>query len=620
MLAKPVTTKPRADESQALQAAFDALGQGVPERTEQLARQFLGDGPLRSAWLTALALALSQQRRPVEALPLYRELAALEREVPEHWSNLGNCLCELGEYKEALPALATARRLGADDAGTHFGLANALLATGAANDAAAHIATARRLAPDDVEFRVLEARIELARDEVEAATRILRAVVPLALAPMLRTELGYALLQAGQFALAEEAFRAVLSTDADATDAAIGLALTLERCNDVDSARAARTRIDDARAIAQDKRLAIKLHELDARLATRANDHVAAQAHLTAMLAGESNDPSYSANLWFELGRSYDATRRVDDAMAAFTRAHAERRRQVQLSQPQIGTADDILAILDDPLPPRPWPRFVPHAGFDGRRDPVFLVGFPRSGTTLLEQLLDAHEELASFDEQPFLQRLVKSAVDAAGDYRRALTKLDAERVAHLRHQYFADVAGAVPELGTRRAVDKNPLNLIRLPLVEAVLPASSVLFALRHPCDVVLSCYMQSFRAPAFAHTFETLARTAQMYDRVMSFWTRLTADLELPVHTVRYESLVDDVEATGRALFDFLDLPWDDRLLAFTDRARARGAISTPSYAQVVQPVNKKAVGRWQRYLPWFEQGALATLQPWIDHFGYA
>jgi hypothetical protein len=221
------------------------------------------------------------------------------------------------------------------------------------------------------------------------------------------------------------------------------------------------------------------------------------------MLAGESNDPSYSANLWFELGRSYDATKKVDEAMQAFARAHAERRRQVQLSQPQIGSAEDILAILDDPLPPRPWPRFVPHAGFDGRRDPVFLVGFPRSGTTLLEQLLDAHEALASFDEQPFLQRLVKAAVEAAGDYGTALTTMDATRVATLRRQYVADIAAAVPDLGSRRAVDKNPLNLIRLPLVEAVLPASSVLFALRHPCDVVLSCYMQSFRAPAFAHTF---------------------------------------------------------------------------------------------------------------------
>jgi tetratricopeptide (TPR) repeat protein len=615
-----VTSTPRAGEPQALQAAFDALGNGAPDRTEQLARQFLGPGPLRSAWLTALALALSQQRRAGEALPHYRELVALEREVPEHWSNLGNCLCELGEFKEALPALQTARRLGADDAGTHFGLANALLATGASNDAAAHIASARRLDPEDAEFRVLEARIELARDEVESAIRMLRAVLPLTLAPSLRTELGYALLQAGQFALAEQAFRAVLAGDAAAADAGIGLALTLERCNDVDAARAARALIDETQAIASDKRLAVKLHELDARLATRSNDHAAAQTHLTAMLAGESNDPSYSANLWFELGRSYDATKKVDEAMQAFARAHAERRRQVQLSQPQIGSAEDILAILDDPLPPRPWPRFVPHAGFDGRRDPVFLVGFPRSGTTLLEQLLDAHEALASFDEQPFLQRLVKAAVEAAGDYGTALTTMDATRVATLRRQYFADIAAAVPDLGSRRAVDKNPLNLIRLPLVEAVLPASSVLFALRHPCDVVLSCYMQSFRAPAFAHTFETLASTARMYDRVMSFWTRLTADLELPVHTVRYESLVDDVGGTGRALFDFLDLPWNDQLLAFTERAKARGAISTPSYAQVVQPVNKKAVGRWQRYLPWFEQGALQTLQPWIEHFGYA
>jgi hypothetical protein len=251
--------------------------------------------------------------------------------------------------------------------------------------------------------------------------------------------------------------------------------------------------------------------------------------------------------------------------------------------------------------------------------DPVFLVGFPRSGTTLLEQLLDAHPALASFDEQPFLQRLV-SRIHQQGDcYPEALERLDEQSCRQLRAHYFRDVARVLPSLGARRAVDKNPLNLVRLPLVATLFPQAQVLLALRHPCDVVLSCYMQNFRSPAFSITFETLASTAQMYAKVMAHYHEWCDRLGLPVHVLRYESLVADVSGVGRELFAFLGLEWTDDLAGFTERARAKGAISTPSYAQVVQPVNQRAVGRWQRYRPWFEGAALDTLAPWIERLGY-
>ena len=189
-----------------------------------------------------------------------------------------------------------------------------------------------------------------------------------------------------------------------------------------------------------------------------------------------------------------------------------------------------------------------------------------------------------------------------------------------LRQCYFADVARVLPQLGARRAVDKNPLNLVRLPLVATLFPQAQVLLALRHPCDVVLSCYMQNFRSPAFSITFETLASTARMYARVMTHFHAYSDRFGLPLQVVRYEDLVADVAREGRALFDFLGLPWSDDLAAFTERARRKGAISTPSYAQVVQPVNQRAVGRWQRYRPWFEGEPLETLMPWIERLGYA
>ena len=149
--------------------------------------------------------------------------------------------------------------------------------------------------------------------------------------------------------------------------------------------------------------------------------------------------------------------------------------------------------------------------------------------------------------------------------------------------------------------------------------PQSKVILAIRHPCDVVLSCYMQHFRAPAFALTFETIESTAQMYDRVFSHWYQNAEQLKLPVLEWKYEDLVADTEGRARALFEFLELPWHEELLAFTERAKNKGAIKTPSYTQVVEQVNARSVGRWQAYEKYFTSEAMRYLEPWLERFGY-
>jgi hypothetical protein len=108
-------------------------------------------------------------------------------------------------------------------------------------------------------------------------------------------------------------------------------------------------------------------------------------------------------------------------------------------------------------------------------------------------------------------------------------------------------------------------------------------------------------------------------MYDRVFAHWTAAAEQLQLPVLAWKYEDLIADNEGRSRALFDFLQLPWQDSLLAFTERAKEKGAIKTPSYTQVVEPVNARAVGRWQAYEAYFTPAVMAHLAPWIARFGY-
>lgn len=601
-----------------LSAGLAALQSGQSAQAERLARLALETTPDDAGWLTVLALALSQQQRASDALPCYERLTALQADVAEHWSNLGNCLCELGREREALAPLQRALAVGGRSAELHYALARALIAHGDPRAALEHLRPALAAHPQDPEFQLLRARALVMVDEYEAAGQAIDALRSGELSSALHVEAGNLLLELGLYADAQACFEAVPAGAPEHTDAALGLAAVHERCNRLAQAQA----LADALGQRRDDlgaRQAELLLELEAQLASRGDDHATARERLQALLQRPSSDAQARGDLWLKLGRCLDALGEVDAAMHALACGHGERHAHVTRTHAALPHGDGLLAVLDAPVPEIASPLEVDAIAGEPA-DPVFLVGFPRSGTTLLEQLLDAHPGLASFDEQPFLQRLVSRLNESRRPgYPEALAGLPEGAARALRRHYHGDVARVLPALGSRRAVDKNPLNLVRLPLVASLFPRAQVLLALRHPCDVVLSCYMQNFRSPAFAITFETLASTARMYARVMAHFHEWRERLPLPLHVVRYEDLVADVAGVGRSLFGFLGLPWSDDLVAFTEHARRRGAISTPSYAQVVKPVNQRAVGRWQRYRPWFEGEALDALAPWIERFGY-
>jgi len=599
-------------------AAMHALGNGDVAEAEELARSGLSHEPEHPTWLTVLALALSAQQRAAEALPLFQLLAQVQPAMATHWSNFGNCLCELGREREAKAPLLHAASLGDESDGLLYALARAHVAHAEPRLALPLIQRATQIAPQDVEYRVLLARVLVMLDEFDAAGTIIDGLAAPELDAEVRVEAGYLLLQIGVYADAAAIFSGVLVAQPQHVDAMLGLASTEERSNRLDRAEQWRALLANVRATMNSKQRDT-FAELDAQLAARRGDHAAARSGLESLLAGSDGDPLLRGDLWLKLGRSCDALGDTEAAMHAFAQGHAERYADVTRTHAAMPRGDGLLAVLDAPVPELRSPTSRPIHAAAGPRDPVFLVGFPRSGTTLLEQLLDAHDGLASFDEQPFLQRLVTELNQQTPGYPELLPSLNDTRRAALRQRYFSDVSRVLPTLGARRAVDKNPLNIVRLPLVATLFPQAQVLLALRHPCDVVLSCYMQNFRSPAFALTFESLASTARMYARVMAHYHGFADRLGLPVHVIRYEDLVTDVPASARPLFAFLGLPWSDELITFTERAKTKGAISTPSYAQVIQPVTRRAVDRWLRYRSWFEGEVLDTLMPFITRFGY-
>ena len=249
---------------------------------------------------------------------------------------------------------------------------------------------------------------------------------------------------------------------------------------------------------------------------------------------------------------------------------------------------------------------------------PVFIVGFPRSGTTLLEQVLDAHPQLVSMDEQPFMSKALETVMGSGIRYPSELGKLTAHALGDVRARYWDLARSKAALLPGQRLVDKFPMNMTLLPLIRRVFPNARMVLAIRHPCDTLLSCFLQNFRAPELALLCRDLTTLASAYSRIFGYWYAQWPLLQPFSYELRYEQLTADFEAEVRKLAAFLQLPWNEAMLAPAEHARAKGFISTPSYTQVVEPVHSKSVGRWKHYERHFSE-VLPILMPWLERWGY-
>jgi hypothetical protein len=255
------------------------------------------------------------------------------------------------------------------------------------------------------------------------------------------------------------------------------------------------------------------------------------------------------------------------------------------------------------------WASRIPMMDEPSPKRIAFLVGFPRSGTTLLDTFLMGHPDVTVLEEE----QLLGKATD--GINIKALPGIPRKRIRQARDAYLAALGDRLGNDFSDLVVDKFPLDMAKAPLIQAMFPGVPFIFAQRHPCDVVLSGFMQTFGLV----NFSTIEAAADYYDALMSIWTAARETLQLNVHTAVYEDLVLGPEAVIRPLVSFLGIDWDDRVLDHRSTAKSRGTIVTPSYDQVTEPVTTKAAGRWKRYREQL-QPVLPILLPWAERLGYS
>lgn len=248
---------------------------------------------------------------------------------------------------------------------------------------------------------------------------------------------------------------------------------------------------------------------------------------------------------------------------------------------------------------------------------PAFLIGFPRSGTTLLNKILSAHSEISVLDEQPTTINLLQKLESVSGGADKALRPLSDEARTNLITAYLEQIEDYGGNKNATVIIDKMPLNIVNAGQLFQVFPQAKFIFAVRHPCDTVLSCFMQHFAPNDAMSNFYTLKDAAKLYDAVMSLWVKYEEHFPLRTHYVKYEDLVSDMEAVIRPVLEFLELQWEDEILDYSTHSRSK-PVATPSYRQISEPVHIKSVYRWRNYESAM-RSQIKMLTPWIKHFGY-
>jgi len=251
-----------------------------------------------------------------------------------------------------------------------------------------------------------------------------------------------------------------------------------------------------------------------------------------------------------------------------------------------------------------------------GVRCHVFLVGFPRSGTTLLEQVLATHSDIVAMEERTCLMDSAREFFSTNAGLDR-LAGLSGAGLEPWRQAYWKRVAQAGLEPSKPVFLDKMPLNAVFLPLIAKLFPHAKILFALRDPRDVALSCFRRRFAMNAGMYEFTSLETACAYYGAVMRLIQVYREKLALNLIEARHESLLADFDGEAARLCDFLGVQFQDGMRGFGARAQAQN-IDTPSSAQVARGLSASGLAQWRRYRPQMET-VLPWLAPFVSQFGY-
>jgi tetratricopeptide (TPR) repeat protein len=508
-----------------------------------------------------LGISLRAMGRLDEAVACYDRALQLKPDYAEAHDNLGNVLMDLGRLEQAVACYSRAVEIKPEYAEGHYNRGNALLRLGQVEEAIRAYRAALRLKPELVEAynNLGVALAELGRDEsaIELYDRAADLQQP-----------GFENPLANKALLLMETGRTAQSLDA------IDQALT----------------VNTGSAAAWHIRAGLKKF-------SGADPDIPAMETLLAGLRASGEAQPSKANLADQISLEFALGKAKLDSGAAeeaFTHLHrGNRLERSTFSYDSAATQRWIAGMAESFTPERM--RHASGAGYPSEA-PVFIVGMPRSGTTLVEQILASHPDIYGAGELMLLEDIVarvsgrKDAMLPSGD-PRWLSRLSRDKLYRSGSEYAAQAC--ILSSGWRRVVDKMPTNFLYAGFIHAILPNARIIHCRRDPVDTCFSCYTKLFSEVRFSFDLRELGLYYRCYESLLAHWREL-----LPPQSfieVQYEDVVEDVAGQTRRLIEFCGLPWDPACLAFHENRRP---VRTASVTQVRQPIYRSSVGRWKPY----------------------
>ena len=567
--------------------------------------------PAHADALFGLGVLVEQGGDPITAKQHYR--AAIES-TPGHAPslvNLGNILHSERKYPEAIELLERAANEAQDVPLVHNSFGIALHHSGRTEHAISVFQKALELDPQFVEascnLGAVFADLERFEEAIECFERALEhspnnsAVL---------ANLGNALNGVHRIEEAISTLERAIESDPSNAFAYAKLATLNERLNHLDKAR---EQIAKAKALApnnpeiqvmngiiagRDKNYELGIREIEAGIPSLYSPNILCRAH-------------------FEAGHLHD---RLNDTASAFKHYAVGNslieEKAVCLGVDRIDYLDEIKSNIAHFKNNKK--DYLTSNIIQTKNDPVFIVGFPRSGTTLIEQILDSHPRLDVLDEKPIVEETINYFKRIIGRYPESINKIDGSNINQIREHFYSAIRQHMEIKKENILACKMPLNMVHAGFIYKIFPDAKFIFTARHPCDACLSCFMQHFTLNRAMTHFTSLQSTAEFYALVVGLWQHYSELLPLRWHAFKYESLVESFEETVLEMLKFVGVDWDEAVLAYDKHARGR-TVMTPSYSQVSQPIYDSSKERWRRYSREMEP-VLPILQPFMEYYGYS
>jgi len=573
-----------------LEAAILRHREGYLDEAESVYNAYTQDHPEHSEPWHLLGVIRLQKGMPKDSLYYFQEALKRDKNHVKCHSNLGAALYVLERFDEAEGHLRSALKIDPTYIDAMFNLGNVLSAQSRLVDASNVYNEVIRMHPDHTKALINLSAIHSGRDENIQAKALLERVI----------------------SLTPNDFQCLGS-----------LANVLERLNDLSRARDL-----NCRALEQQPDHAYA-NMLGAKIDLRNNKQNDALAKIKIVEASCDQEDVY-VEAHFIKGQAFDALNRTDDAFASFCAANTKALEQALLE----GTQPEKFLARIDQAHIRLNEGEVLHDAdvvHDQTRSPVFFVGFPRSGTTLFEQMLASHPDIRTTNEtSPLLHAVLgvdSTKIKNSNETTHKTLGIDLSKAANtinkptqiiLKKQFWREAEIIIDGLGDRLLIDSGPLNIRLLDIAERLFPDMKTIMIVRDPRDVCLSCFMQNFKASNMLSNFTTMENTVRTYDKIMSLWLRQDKLLSSNRLIFRYEDLVADMEGSVKTVLDFLGVEWSDHIHTYRNKAY-EGHIITPSYRQVGEKLHNRSIGRWEKYKTHMEP-FMDTLAPYVDSFGYS